>query len=246
MGNIKNKINQWKTRGAIAPSSKFLVNKMLNKLDYRQDLDLLQFGYGKGVFTKSIIKKITPNSTLTIFEIDQNCQKYKIADRRITYIENSAEKVSEYCKKKTFSHIISTLPFASLPRKVAENIFVEIKKHLKKNGKFLQFQYSLLSKKDIYNLFNNEPSIDFELLNLPPAFIYETKNNSLSIRINLTKMLQKRNIKLAEIANKSGISITKLSILKKGKAHAICFSTIAILCKILNCKPNDLLEYIKC
>lgn len=184
MFKLKDKIIQWRHRGAITSSSKFLVNKMLAKIDYRQDLDLLQFGYGKGVFTKKIIQEMTPKSTLTIFELDKNCRKYKISDQRITYIENSAEKVSKYFQNKQFDHIISTLPFASLPKNVSENIFIEIKKHLKKNGKFLQFQYSLFSKKDIYKLFNRKPNLDFELLNLPPAFIYETQNKNLSIKLN--------------------------------------------------------------
>ena len=50
--SFKGTIEKWKTTGAIAPSSKFLVNKMLAKIDYAQDLDLLQLGFGKGVFTK--------------------------------------------------------------------------------------------------------------------------------------------------------------------------------------------------
>jgi phospholipid N-methyltransferase len=69
------------------------------------------------------------------------------------------------------------LPFASLPKEVSQNIFEEIKLHLKKNGKFLQFQYSLFSRKDFNKLFDDKPAIDFVLLNIPPAFIYEIKNN---------------------------------------------------------------------
>jgi phospholipid N-methyltransferase len=47
---------------------------------------------------------------------------------------------------------------------------------LKQNWKFLQFQYSLISKKDIWNLFNIPPKIDFSLFNIPPTFIYEVQN----------------------------------------------------------------------
>ena len=173
--SFKDKIEKLKTVGAIAPSSKFLVNKMLSKIDYDQDLDILQLGFGKGVFTKEIISRSTPRSTLTIFEVDKNCRKYKIVNKRITYIEDSAEKISLYFEDKKFDHIISTLPFASLPRKISQNIFEQIKHHLKKNGKFLQFQYSLFSKKDFNKLFEEKPTIDFVLLNLPPAFIYEIK-----------------------------------------------------------------------
>ncbi len=176
--SLENLIDKWRTRGAIAPSSIFLVSKMIAKIDYSSDLELLQLGFGQGVFTKEILKKMTLASRLTIFEVDANCRQFKIDDPRINYIEDSAENITKYFAEKKFDHIISTLPFGSLPNKISTNIFEQIKKHLKTGGKFLQFQYSLVSKKDIYNLFDQEPEIDFELLNLPPAFIYETQNKN--------------------------------------------------------------------
>ncbi len=169
-------IDNMRTKGEIVPSSKFLVNKMIGKIDYSKDMDLLQLGFGKGVFTKSILEKMTPGSTITIFEIDKKCRKYKINDNRINYIEDSAENISEYFGEKKFDNIISTLPFASLPVKVTKNVLHQIQTHLKPEGKLLQFQYSLFSKNDIAKLFNVNPVIDFALLNIPPAFIYEVKN----------------------------------------------------------------------
>lgn len=171
-------INQWRTRGAIAPSSRFLVEKMISKIDYSNDLEILQLGFGTGVFTQGMIKKMTPGSTLVVFEVNPACRQYQVTDSRITYIEDSAEQITEYFPNKKFDHIISTLPFASLPKTVSKNIFIEIQHHLKINGKFLQFQYSLHAKAAIQKLFNTTPKIYFELFNIPPAFIYETTNTS--------------------------------------------------------------------
>lgn len=50
-------IEDIRIKGSIAPSSKFLINKMISKISYDTDMDLLQLGFGKGVFTKSILKK---------------------------------------------------------------------------------------------------------------------------------------------------------------------------------------------
>ena len=50
-------------------------------------------------------------------------------------------------------------------------------------------------------------------------------------------------IEIGELSEKMGITMANLSILKTGKAKAIKFSTLAKLCKILNCQPADLLEY---
>lgn len=63
------------------------------------------------------------------------------------------------------------------------------------------------------------------------------------ITVNLDVMLAKRKMKLNELSEKVGISVVNLSILKQNKAKAIRFSTLAAICKALDCQPGDLLEY---
>ncbi|MCL1037272.1 helix-turn-helix transcriptional regulator [Shewanella submarina] len=66
----------------------------------------------------------------------------------------------------------------------------------------------------------------------------------MRIVVNLEVMLAKRNMRLSELSDKVGISIQNLSILKTGKAKAIRFSTLALICEALDCQPGDLLEYL--
>ncbi len=173
---LKQKIEKWLTIGAVTPSSKFLINKMLDKIDFNSDITILQLGYGRGGFAKEIMKKFSPGSRLVIFEIDENCRKHQLNDKRVRYIEDSAEKISAYCYDMKFDYIISTLPFTTLPKRVTRKVQQEIKDHLKENGKFLQSQYSLHSRGDITRLFATKPKIQFTVRNFPPAFIYEAKN----------------------------------------------------------------------
>lgn len=56
-------------------------------------------------------------------------------------------------------------------------------------------------------------------------------------------MLAKRKMSVTELAEKVGITMANLSILKNGKARAIRFSTLEAICKALNCQPGDILEY---
>lgn len=65
----------------------------------------------------------------------------------------------------------------------------------------------------------------------------------MAIIINLDVMLAKRKMSLTELAEKVGITIANLSILKTGKAKAIRFSTLEAICRVLNCQPGDILEY---
>ncbi len=66
----------------------------------------------------------------------------------------------------------------------------------------------------------------------------------MSIRINLDVMMAKRKMSLNELADKVGITLANLSILKTSKARAIRFSTLEEICKALDCQPGDILEYI--
>lgn len=63
------------------------------------------------------------------------------------------------------------------------------------------------------------------------------------IRINLDVMLAKRKMSLTELAEKVGITLANLSVLKTGKAKAVRFSTLDALCRVLACQPGDILEF---
>lgn len=65
----------------------------------------------------------------------------------------------------------------------------------------------------------------------------------MSIIVNLDVMMAKRKMSSTELAQKLGITMANLSILKNNKAKAIRFSTLNEICKILNCQPGDILEY---
>jgi putative transcriptional regulator len=66
----------------------------------------------------------------------------------------------------------------------------------------------------------------------------------MPIQVNLDIMLARRKMKLAELSEAVDVSVQNLSILKTGKARAIRFSTLAALCRVLDCQPGDLLDYV--
>jgi len=65
----------------------------------------------------------------------------------------------------------------------------------------------------------------------------------MHIQIQLDRMLLKRRMSLTELADRVGVTIANLSILKTGKARAVRFSTLAALCRELDCQPGDLISY---
>ena len=65
----------------------------------------------------------------------------------------------------------------------------------------------------------------------------------MPIVVNLDVMLAKRKMSVTELAQRVGITIANISILKNGKAKALKITTLAKLCQALDCQPGDILEY---
>jgi putative transcriptional regulator len=65
----------------------------------------------------------------------------------------------------------------------------------------------------------------------------------MAITVKLDDMLHDRRMTLTELAERTGITIVNLSILKTGKARAIRFSTLEAICEALSCQPGDILRF---
>ncbi len=63
------------------------------------------------------------------------------------------------------------------------------------------------------------------------------------IYVNLDVMLAKRHMTLTQLAERVGLTIANLSVLKTGKAKAVRFSTLDAICRALDCQPGDILEF---
>lgn len=66
----------------------------------------------------------------------------------------------------------------------------------------------------------------------------------MAIQVNLDRVLLDRKMSLTELADRVGITLANLSILKTGKARAVRFSTLDALCRELSCQPADILEWV--
>ena len=65
----------------------------------------------------------------------------------------------------------------------------------------------------------------------------------MAIIINIDVMLARRKMSVTELAEKVGITMANISVLKNGKAKAIRFSTLEAVCRALECQPGDILEF---
>jgi len=66
----------------------------------------------------------------------------------------------------------------------------------------------------------------------------------MAIRVQLDRLLAERRMSLTELADRVGVTVANLSILKTGKARAVRFSTLDALCRELNCQPGAILPHV--
>ncbi len=67
----------------------------------------------------------------------------------------------------------------------------------------------------------------------------------MAIIVNLDVMMAKRKMSVTELANQVDITMANLSILKNNKAKAVRFTTLDAICRVLECQPGDILEYVE-
>ncbi|MCI2228791.1 methyltransferase [Polaribacter sp. MSW13] len=177
---LKESIKNLKTLGTITPSSRFLAGRMLKNIDFSKVDVLVELGPGNGAITKHILKKLPAKATLICFEINDNFynQLLQINNSQLVVVKSSAEKIEEELKKLNFTktdHIISSLPLTIIPDEISNQILKKSFQVLENNGNFIQFQYSLTYFKKLKEVFNQSISLEFEPLNIPPAFVYHCK-----------------------------------------------------------------------
>jgi phospholipid N-methyltransferase len=167
--------------GAVTPSSKFLVKKMVDPIDFTGVTCIVEYGPGTGIITLELLNRMPADAILLAFEINKEfCETLiqEIKDPRIRVINDSAEKLEEYLAQNNISkvdYIVSSLPFAMIPNEVVKNILDVSKKVLSISGLFIQYQYSLNAYKKLKNIFKHV-DLNFTPMNIPPAFIFICSN----------------------------------------------------------------------
>lgn len=170
---ISNAFKSMKTTGAFFKSSKYLINKMLEPIDFSKVKVVVELGTGMGSITREILKRMPEDAVLYAFEINQHFidETSKIKDSRLKLLPHSAELIDQYVTPGTADVVFSGLPLAIIPLKIKTTILEQSRKVLKPDGYYIQFQYSLMDRRFVKSIFH-KTGLKFTLLNMPPAFVY--------------------------------------------------------------------------
>jgi len=178
---IKEFIKNPKFIGAVAPSSEYLAEKMIEDINFKECNCIIEYGPGTGVFTEKLIARKKENTILLV--IENNKEFYESLFSMYGYKENvkiindGAENIKEYLKEyniKQVDYIVSGLPFTVLPVSISNAILKNTKEILNNKGEFITFQYSLL-KKNFFEKYFNSVKVKKAIINLPPAYVLKCR-----------------------------------------------------------------------
>jgi phospholipid N-methyltransferase len=167
--------------GSIIPSSRVLIDRMLEPVDWENTRLFVEYGPGVGTFTRPILDWLGPDATLVTIDTNPEFTRYlkeSIDDPRLVAVTGSAADVEKILADRTLGqadYVLSGLPFSTLPAGVGDAIAEATAKVIRPGGAFLVYQFSPKVRDFI------EPHFapikrGFEWINVPPATLFWAYN----------------------------------------------------------------------
>ena len=173
----KNFLQHPKMLGSLIPSSRFLVDRLMNKINWKQARTIVEYGPGVGTITGRILERMSPEARLVVFEMNEDFVRHlkrAYPDRRLHVVHGSAENVYrelDRLKLVGADYIISGIPFTTMPVQLRETIMRESRKALNHNGAVLVYQFTRAVLPYLRTHFDQIDQ-DFEPRNILPARLF--------------------------------------------------------------------------
>lgn len=163
--------------GSLIPSSRFLINGLLKRIDWGQAEVIVEFGPGVGTITIEILQRLGPNGRLIVFETNGDFVRYlreSVRDPRLHIVHGSAADIGVVLGELGLpgaDYVISGIPYSIMPPEVRSSILQETRDALKPGGRFLVYQFSPAVLPHLNDTFSVVRK-GFEPLNILPAWLY--------------------------------------------------------------------------
>lgn len=166
--------------GSAIPSSRFLINRVLDSLDWPSIRIMVEYGPGVGTFTREILRRLRPDASLIAIELNLDFVDFlrdSLPDPRLRVLHGSAADVrnlllpTKLCQADC---ILSGIPYTVLPREMRRHIFLETRHMLSRDGLFVVYQYTRAVLPDLQRTFPSV-DVDFEPLNILPARLFRCR-----------------------------------------------------------------------
>jgi phospholipid N-methyltransferase len=172
-----------RTVGAVTASSRALAEAMIQELDLARPGRIVELGPGTGVFTAAIVERLGAETEFLALDIDPAfVARINARWPSIECVCGSAEQLDAIAAQRgmlPIDHIVSGLPFVSLPPQVTAQIITSISRTLRPGGTFTTFSYlpaygfpaGIAFRRSMSAGLNSQPSVRLVVRNMPPVVV---------------------------------------------------------------------------
>jgi phospholipid N-methyltransferase len=163
--------------GSLIPSSRFLVDRLLDKVEWTRAGTILEYGPGVGTITAPILDRMSREARLVVFEMNRDFVGHlrrSFPDPRLHVVHGSAESVRGELRRLQLAgadYIISGIPYTTMPGATREAIMRESRAALNPGGAVLVYQFTRAVLPYLRTHFRHVRQ-DFELRNILPARLF--------------------------------------------------------------------------
>jgi phospholipid N-methyltransferase len=163
--------------GSVIPSSRVLIDKMLDPVDWANTRLFVEYGPGVGTFTRPVLDRLAPDATLVTIDTNPEFTRYlkaSIDDPRLVAVNGSAADVEKILADRELGsadYVLSGLPFSTLPAGVGDDIAEATANVIRPGGAFLVYQFSP-KVLDFIRPHFAPIKRGFEWINVPPATLF--------------------------------------------------------------------------
>ena len=176
----KNFLQHPRMLGSVIPSSRFLIQRILDRIDWNRARVVVEFGPGVGNVSEQILRRLHPDGQLVLIEMNQDfvdLLRNRNSDPRLTVVHGSAANILQILENlgiKRADYIISGIPYSTMPVPLRRRILAESRASLTSRGEVIVYQFMRTIERHLHDCFDTvEP--DFEALNLPPARVWSCR-----------------------------------------------------------------------
>jgi phospholipid N-methyltransferase len=163
--------------GSIIPSSRFLVDQVLEPIDWGRARVIVEYGPGVGTLTSEILRRMRSDAQLVAIEMNRDFVRFlqrALPDPRLHVVHDSATEVQAVLVRLALPaprYIISGIPLGSMPDPVRTDIAVKSRASLEPGGAFLVYQFTARALPALQRTFAHVRR-GFERRNFPPAQLF--------------------------------------------------------------------------
>ena len=179
----RNFIKHPRMLGSLIPSSRFLVNRLLDQVDWARADTVVEYGPGVGTFTEASLRRLKPGGRVVAIDTNRDFARYlsnTLRDDRLHVVEGSAANAQESLRERGLGradYVISGIPYSTMDPALRERILKTTHDVLQPDGSFLVYQFTRAVLPYLRQVF---PQVDqeFEPRNIMPARLFYCRRNS--------------------------------------------------------------------